>query len=550
MALTTSGTSSADRMRTGGQESPTGAGDRTTRLPQLAEKPEKQAGAKESGAFLAEPVLVIGEKSVRFPVRLMEGQRLVCRDQATWRVLGARWCRGRFGQSGGHIPHAFAWSQPGHARFPVDACRRLPRHREDREGLWLTAGEVGTVRQSLLNRRRAGILPASIHGQQLGNYAMRTGLSRRGFLAVSAAGVSLAATGGRAAEPVYKSTLHKAVILRADRMNEETFKKLKDAGIEGFEGYTVAVDQAKRARELAEKFGLRIHSAMGGGSAAGLRAAQAYGADAVLAPVGGCSAKPMREPWEFDIKFDEANGHITQLVAGDNEKFKGYIEAHNRSVDGVRESIKKLLPVAEETQVAIALENVWNNWCVRPELYNWVVASFNSPWVKAYFDIGNHVKYAGILARRPSRDRLSARDVDSSSARAWPRFTSRTTSSTPTAKAAIGPGSGRAASTGLRSVRPSTTWATTAGLPTRLASVGPSCPIASTALSLASRPYRVGDEQCERRRRLAGIRKGKAVSVPFPHGAPHRTSRTRSTRTWGLAWESFWYGLPTSLMEA
>ena len=64
----------------------------------------------------------------------------------------------------------------------------------------------------------------------------------------------------------------------------------------------------------------------------------------------------------------EANGHITQLVARDNEKFKDYIEAHNRSVDGVRESIKKLLPVAEETKVAIALENVWNNWCVRPEL--------------------------------------------------------------------------------------------------------------------------------------------------------------------------------------
>ncbi|MDD4789510.1 MAG: twin-arginine translocation signal domain-containing protein, partial [Pirellulales bacterium] len=86
---------------------------------------------------------------------------------------------------------------------------------------------------------------------------MRTDLSRRDFLAVSAAGVSLAATGGRAAEPAYKTTLHKAVILRADRMNEETFKKLKDAGIEGFEARTVAVDEAKRVRESAEKFGLR-----------------------------------------------------------------------------------------------------------------------------------------------------------------------------------------------------------------------------------------------------------------------------------------------------
>jgi hypothetical protein len=34
-------------------------------------------------------VLAIGEKSVRFPVRLLEGQPLVCRGQATWRVLGA-----------------------------------------------------------------------------------------------------------------------------------------------------------------------------------------------------------------------------------------------------------------------------------------------------------------------------------------------------------------------------------------------------------------------------------------------------------------------------
>jgi hexulose-6-phosphate isomerase len=222
-------------------------------------------------------------------------------------------------------------------------------------------------------------------------------MTRRDFIAASAAGLGLAAIGRAAEAPAFKTKLHKAVILGPNQMNEETFKKMKDAGLEGIEAHTVAVDAAKAARELAEKHGLKIHSVMRGGSEGGLRAAQAHGADAVLAPVGGCSAKPAPEPWEFDIKFDESNGHITRLVAGDNEKFKAYIEAHDRSVDGVRESIKKLLPVAEETKVAIALENVWNNWCVRPELYNWVVASFNSPWVKAYFDVGNHVKYAGIL---------------------------------------------------------------------------------------------------------------------------------------------------------
>ena len=42
----------------------------------------------------------------------------------------------------------------------------------------------------------------------------------------------------------------------------------------------------------------------------------------------------------------------------------------------------------------IALENVWNNLWVKPDLSANFVASFDSPWVRAYFDIGNHVKYA------------------------------------------------------------------------------------------------------------------------------------------------------------
>ena len=86
----------------GGQENPPVL-EIELAVPQLA-KPEKQAGAKESGAFLAEPVLAIGEKSVRFPVRLMEGQRLVCRDQATWRVLGADGAEVASGQVAGTFP--------------------------------------------------------------------------------------------------------------------------------------------------------------------------------------------------------------------------------------------------------------------------------------------------------------------------------------------------------------------------------------------------------------------------------------------------------------
>jgi hypothetical protein len=52
-------------------------------------KPEPQAGAAETAAYLDTPILTIGNRSVRFPTRLVEGQRLVCCDRATWRVVNA-----------------------------------------------------------------------------------------------------------------------------------------------------------------------------------------------------------------------------------------------------------------------------------------------------------------------------------------------------------------------------------------------------------------------------------------------------------------------------
>ena len=44
--------------------------------------------------------------------------------------------------------------------------------------------------------------------------------------------------------------------------------------------------------------------------------------------------------------------------------------------------------------MVIALENVWNNLWVKPAFYANFIASFKNRWVRSYFDIGNHVKYA------------------------------------------------------------------------------------------------------------------------------------------------------------
>jgi hexulose-6-phosphate isomerase len=102
----------------------------------------------------------------------------------------------------------------------------------------------------------------------------------------------------------------------------------------------------------------------------------------------------MPDPWEFQIEFDEKTGHLNRVVSGDNSKFEAYIKAHNRAADTSRIAIEKLIPVAEELKIIIGVENVWNNLWVKPDFYKHFVTSFNNVWVRSYFDIGNHVKYA------------------------------------------------------------------------------------------------------------------------------------------------------------
>lgn len=128
-------------------------------------------------------------------------------------------------------------------------------------------------------------------------------------------------------------------------------------------------------------------------------------------------------PWEFLVEFDDATGHLTRVAYGDNTRYEDYIKAHNRAVDASREAVKRLIRLAEETGVVIALENVWNNLWVKPALFKHFVASFRSKWVRAYFDIGNHVKYAppeewiltlgDLIAKCHVKDfKLSATDPD------------------------------------------------------------------------------------------------------------------------------------------
>ena len=92
-------------------------------------------------------------------------------------------------------------------------------------------------------------------------------------------------------------------------------------------------------------------------------------------------------------------GHTVLLVVG-HGKDGSEEEVWKRSV----ENIKQAIPLASRLGVAIAVENVWNEFCYdhaggsgqSAEKFAAYIDEFDSPWVGLQFDIGNHWKYGSM----------------------------------------------------------------------------------------------------------------------------------------------------------
>jgi len=92
-------------------------------------------------------------------------------------------------------------------------------------------------------------------------------------------------------------------------------------------------------------------------------------------------------------------GSSVLLVPGrvSNAKTENQQQVWDRSIAGIRQ----VLPLAADLGIHILIENVWNGFCYEhdgpddqtaEQLADYLDA-INSPWVGAYFDIGNHRKY-------------------------------------------------------------------------------------------------------------------------------------------------------------
>jgi len=77
------------------------------------------------------------------------------------------------------------------------------------------------------------------------------------------------------------------------------------------------------------------------------------------------------------------------LVPGVVNPETSYRDAWTRS----QREIRKLIPLAEDLKIVIAIEEVWNKFLLSPLEMASYIDEFHSPWIKAWFDVGNVLLY-------------------------------------------------------------------------------------------------------------------------------------------------------------
>src|SRR5262249_22205247 len=67
--------------------------------------------------------------------------------------------------------------------------------------------------------------------------------------------------------------------------------------------------------------------------------------------------------------------------------------SHRQAYERSQAAIRQLVPMAEEHKIVLAIEEVWNRFLLSAPEFARYVDEFQSPWVKAYFDVGNVVEF-------------------------------------------------------------------------------------------------------------------------------------------------------------
>ncbi len=217
-------------------------------------------------------------------------------------------------------------------------------------------------------------------------------MKRRDFIKLGSAGLAGAAIGGMALQPSRSvqaantpatgEKLKKGFMLdtfpkSSERSILQKFQMLRDAGFDGIEpGSGLSRSEVLDAKEAT---GLEIPSVV----------------------VSTHWKYPLSSP-DASVRKQGLDGLKTALhdahtfgagcvlfVPGRVTEEVGYDEVYRRS----QEEIRKVIPLAEELDVIIAIENVWNQFLLSPMEAARYIDEFDSPYIRWYFDVGNIINY-------------------------------------------------------------------------------------------------------------------------------------------------------------
>lgn len=216
----------------------------------------------------------------------------------------------------------------------------------------------------------------------------RTTTDRRQFLETAASlgaaawlGSNLFAAESTPKQPKLRMAVKYSMVKLPGASVRDKFELVKKIGFEGLEIQAPGEVDIKEAVAASQTTGIKIHGVIDSQHwktrmsdpdekvraeaveilKGAIRAAKEVGADTVLL-VPGKVADPKNENWD---------------------------QVWERSQAGVREC----LPLAAENKIVIGIETVWNDFITKPEHLVRYIDEIGSPYVGAYFDCSNMLKY-------------------------------------------------------------------------------------------------------------------------------------------------------------
>lgn len=212
-----------------------------------------------------------------------------------------------------------------------------------------------------------------------------TDQSRRNFLQSStAAAFAMAFPGASVTRPAPPSLAAKKGLvlsmLPSKLSYADRFKLARDTGFEVVQAPTTPDQkQAEELQRAASSSGVRINSVMN----------MAHWDFPLSSPDPAVVAKSM-EGMRTSLHNAKLWGSdAVLLVPAVVSAGVSYRDAWVRS----QKQIRELLPLAEELKIVIAIEEVWNKFLLSPLEMAAYISEFKSPFVRAWFDVGNVVLY-------------------------------------------------------------------------------------------------------------------------------------------------------------